>query len=46
MVFVTSWKVRHPDEKFNMSTLGQIWRTMILSEKEPFETEYKLKRKE
>jgi hypothetical protein len=33
MMFVGSWKERHPNEKFNMATLGQIWRDMSLPEK-------------
>jgi len=33
MVFVGSWKERHPEEKFNMSALGAIWKAMSLSEK-------------
>jgi hypothetical protein len=37
MMFVKSWKTNHPEEKFNMSALGQIWRNMSLSEKQPFE---------
>lgn len=45
MIFVSTWKQRHPQQKFNMSSLGQIWKAMTLSEKEPFETEYKEKRK-
>jgi hypothetical protein len=36
MIFASTWKERHPTEKFNMSTLGQIWKAMSLSEKEPF----------
>jgi hypothetical protein len=33
MMFIGSWKERHPNEKFNMATLGQIWRDMSLPEK-------------
>ena len=36
MIFVTSWKQNHPNEKFNMSTMGQLWKGMELAEKEPF----------
>lgn len=38
MIFVSSWKQNHPEQKFNMSTLGHLWKTMELTEKEPFET--------
>lgn len=33
MIFVTTWKDRHPNEKFNMSSLGQIWKAMSITEK-------------
>jgi hypothetical protein len=46
MMFVSSWKTNHPGEKFNMSSMGEIWKSMGLAEKEPFETEYKEKRKQ
>lgn len=41
MMFVKSWKGKHPSEKFNMSALGQIWKTMSLSEKQAYEAEYR-----
>ncbi len=46
MMFVKSWKGKHPDEKFNMSALGGIWKNMSLSEKQPYEEEYREKKKE
>ena len=41
MMFVKSWKQNHPSEKFNVTTLGQIWKTMSISEKQPYEVEYR-----
>ena len=46
MIFVKTWKQRHPNEKFNMAGMGEIWRNMSLSEKEPYESEYKRAKEE
>ena len=45
MVFVSQWKFKHPEEKFSVSAMGEIWKSMGLPEKEPYETEYKERRK-
>jgi hypothetical protein len=46
MMFVKSWKQNHPQEKFNVTTLGHIWKSMSLSEKQPYEAEYREKRQQ
>ena len=40
MVFVNGWKENHPELKFNMSDIGQIWRDMSIAEKQPYEEKY------
>lgn len=37
MMFVKNWKLNHPEEKFSVTGMGQIWKTMSVSEKQPYE---------
>lgn len=41
MVFVKNWKSEHPNEKMNISMMGEIWNQLTDKEKSIYEQKHK-----